>query len=178
MADFYSSRPKTRESASEYWARLNRLIVSANRTLNKQGQGINEELELISMFARNCPCTTLRSLFKTKPLKRWGIDEIQELIETTQREERLTLQSESYHQKSSNETIMECLNKITERLDRLETCPQPRLNVANERIASSANCKICNNNQHSTRDHCWRERLCFNCFQSGHITRNCPHQKN
>ena len=37
-------------------------------------------------------------------------------------------------------------------------------------------CNVCQSTEHTTTEHCRKERLCLACFQPNHMIRNCPNR--
>lgn len=87
LADFYATQPSVGESPVDYWVRLNTAAELVDRHLKKQGRKLeNMSAEISMMFIRNCPDPDLSSVFKSKPISRWTVTEVQEAIDEHQRE--------------------------------------------------------------------------------------------
>lgn len=89
LADFYSTLPHDKESPVDYWVRLNNAAEIADNHLQKQGGGMkNISQEITMMFIRNCSDADLSSVFRCKPITKWSSAEVQEAIDEHQRELR------------------------------------------------------------------------------------------
>ncbi|KAL2095469.1 hypothetical protein ACEWY4_010188 [Coilia grayii] len=87
LADFYATQPSVGENPVDYWVRLNTAAEQADRHLKKQGRSMeNMSAEISMMFIRNCSDPELSSVFKSKPMSRWTLTEVQEAIDEYQRE--------------------------------------------------------------------------------------------
>lgn len=87
LADFYATQPTARETPVDYWVRLNTVAEAADRHLRRQGSNMgNMDAEIAMMFIRNCPDPSLACVFKCKPLSKWTLSEVQEVIDEHQRE--------------------------------------------------------------------------------------------
>ncbi len=94
LADFYATQPKANECPVDYWVRLNAAAELADSHLEKQGTKIkNMSSEIAMMFIRNCPEAGLSSVFRCKPISKWTVTEIQEVIDEHQRD----VQSKKLH---------------------------------------------------------------------------------
>lgn len=72
------------------------------------------------------------------------------------------------------------LNRMMSMLEQLMDRIQQSSNVQPERNANfryrgrGRGCEVCGNTTHSTRSHCFKDRLCFGCFSPGHAHSACP----
>lgn len=90
LADFYSTLPHDKESPVDYWVSLNNAAKIADNHLQKQGSRMkNISQEITMMFIRNCPDAELSSVFRYKPITKWSLAEVQEVIDENQRELRM-----------------------------------------------------------------------------------------
>ncbi|KAK9958539.1 hypothetical protein ABG768_010652, partial [Culter alburnus] len=91
LADFYSVRPYPRESAWDFWIRLNKAADVAEQSLRWEGRSLdNRSKEVAVMFIRNCPDKELAFVFKSKPVQSWNASEVQEQLDELLRERKLT----------------------------------------------------------------------------------------
>ena len=89
MADFYSTLPRMRESALDYWVRLNKAIDIADECLRRQGKCVEDVCaEVVMMFVTHCPDPHLAMSFKYKSARKWTASEIQERLDEHQRDLR------------------------------------------------------------------------------------------
>lgn len=89
MADFYSTLPKTDESALDYWVRLNKAIDVADECLRRRGRCVEDmSAEVVMMFVTHCPDPHLSLSFKSKPASKWSASEVQERLDDHQRDLR------------------------------------------------------------------------------------------
>lgn len=90
LADFYATQPKPKETPVDYWVRLNTAAETADRHLKLQGGKMdNIDAEIAMMFIRNCPDPSLACGFKSKPITKWSLTEVQEAIDEHQRESQV-----------------------------------------------------------------------------------------
>lgn len=87
LADFYATQPTAKETPVDYWVRLNTAAEAVDRHLRRQGSNMdNMDAEIAMMFIRNCPDPSLACVFKCKPISKWSLTEVQEVIDEHQRE--------------------------------------------------------------------------------------------
>lgn len=97
LADFYSTLPKRGENPVDYWLRLNKAADIADECLRGQGRRMdNLNSEVAMMFVRNCPDPDLARTFKIRPLEHWTAKEVQELLDSFQRELKLKSSANTY----------------------------------------------------------------------------------
>ena len=85
LAEFYSTLPKHRESAFDYWVRLNKAADVADECLRRQGKRMEDvNKEVAMMFVRHCPDQSLAMVFKSKLVEQWTAKEVQERIDEYQ----------------------------------------------------------------------------------------------
>ncbi|XP_054649004.1 uncharacterized protein LOC129190385 [Dunckerocampus dactyliophorus] len=90
LADFYATQPRSKETPVDYWVRLNTAAETADRCLRQQGGRIdNMDAEIAVMFIKNCPDPSLACVFKCKPIAKWSLTEVQEVIDEHQREQQM-----------------------------------------------------------------------------------------
>ena len=74
----------------------------------------------------------------------------------------------------------EMMSMLRELLNKVQTSgqlPSARRGHARGRARSVImNCRICNDNRHTTEAHCRSDRLCFTCFSPDHTRRSCPNK--
>lgn len=81
LADFYATQPAAKETPVDYWVRLNTAAEVADRHWRRQGSNMeNMNAEVAMMFIRNCPDPSLACIFKCKPISKWSLMEVQEVI--------------------------------------------------------------------------------------------------
>lgn len=87
LADFYSTLPKQKEGALDYWVRLNKAADVADECLQRQGKKMEDmNKEVAMMFVRHCPDQSLAMVFKSKLVEQWTAKEVQERIDAHQSE--------------------------------------------------------------------------------------------
>lgn len=97
LADFYSTLPKHGENPFDYWLRLNKAADIADECLRGQGRRMdNLNSEVAMMFVRNCPHPDLARTFKVRPLECWTAKDVQELLDSFQRELKLRPNPNTY----------------------------------------------------------------------------------
>jgi len=97
LADFYSTLPKQGENPFDYWLRLNKAADIADECLRGQGRKMdNLNSEVAMMFVRNCPDPDLARTFKVRPLECWTAKDVQELLDSFQRELKLRPNPNAY----------------------------------------------------------------------------------
>ncbi|KAI5089736.1 interleukin-1 receptor accessory protein-like 1-A isoform X1, partial [Silurus meridionalis] len=133
LADFYSTLSKHGENPVDYWLRLNKAADIANECLGAQGRKMdNLNSEVAMMFVRNCPDTELARIFKLRPLESWTAKDVQELLDSFQREQKSRVSANVYSacqnahislQKCENvdigpEAVLSCFKQGTTRPDK------------------------------------------------------------
>lgn len=94
MADFYNTKPLPREGVMEYWIRLNKAVDIAGECLWRQGRSVEDPGHEVSMmFIKYCPDPILSNRFSFKSSEEWTTSEVQERIDTFQREYRARSQA-------------------------------------------------------------------------------------
>lgn len=89
LADFYGTLPRYGENPVDYWLRLNKAADIADECLRAQGRCMdNLSSEVAMMFVRNCPDTELARTFKVRPLEKWTAKDVQELLDSFQRDSK------------------------------------------------------------------------------------------
>ena len=90
MADFYNTKPLPREGVMEYWIRLNKAVDIADECLRRQGRSVEDPgREVSMMFIKYCPDPILSNRLSFKSPEEWTTSEVQECIDTFQREHRV-----------------------------------------------------------------------------------------
>ena len=90
LADFYDTKPRTTETAVDYWIRLNKAIDMAVEGLKRQGKTLdNPSREVTVMFITHCPDTELSLVFSCKPLEEWTATDVQVRLDEHHRKRRL-----------------------------------------------------------------------------------------
>lgn len=93
MADFYNTKPLQREGVMEYWIRLNNAIDIADECLKRQGRSVEDPgREVSMMFIKYCPDPVLFNRLSIKAAEEWSTSEVQERIDSYQRELRTRTQ--------------------------------------------------------------------------------------
>lgn len=89
MADFYNTKPLQYEGVMEYWIRLNNAIDIADECLQRQGRSVEDPgREVSMMFIKYCPDPILYNRLSFKAAEEWTTAEVQERIDSFQRELR------------------------------------------------------------------------------------------
>lgn len=70
---------------------------------------------------------------------------------------------------SALERVLNMLERVLERTSQPPPTTQPQFSTT----ARFASCKVCNDNSHSTRTHCMKERRCLGCLEQGHQRKDC-----
>ena len=82
-----ATQPTVKDTLVDYWARLNTVAEAADRHLKPQGGKMDSmDTEIAMMFIRTCPDPSLACVFKCKPISKWSLTEVQEVIDEHQRE--------------------------------------------------------------------------------------------
>lgn len=90
LADFYATLPRPNESAFNYWIRVNKSMDLVTDCLQRRGRKVDDPgLEVAMLFIRHCPDAQLATAFKTRPLEKWSVQEVQDMLDSHQRELRL-----------------------------------------------------------------------------------------
>ncbi|XP_029974766.1 uncharacterized protein LOC115408259 [Salarias fasciatus] len=94
MADFYNTKPQQNEGVMEYWIRLNNAIDIADECLRRQGRSIEDPgREVAMMFIKYCPDPILYNRLSFKAAEEWTTSEVQDRIDSFQRELRSRTQA-------------------------------------------------------------------------------------
>lgn len=110
MADFYNTKPLQHEGLMEYWIRLNNAIDVADECLRRQGRNVEDPgREVSMMFIKYCPDPILLNRLSIKAAEEWTTTEVQERIDSFQRELRACSQG-SFHTSQSTTALL-CLKK-------------------------------------------------------------------
>ncbi len=98
LADFYSTLPRQLESSLDYWIRLNKTIDLANECLQRQGKRVEDPgHEAAMMFVKHCPEPALYAAFRSKPVEKWTVGEVQEMVDSYHRDKLSTKSSRAQH---------------------------------------------------------------------------------
>ncbi len=90
LFDLYPALSSTGESAFDYWLRLNETMEYAVDCLYRRGRSVDEpELEISMQFICHCPDDHLATFFRSKLLEKWSVTEVQDMLESRQRELRI-----------------------------------------------------------------------------------------
>lgn len=90
LFDFYATLPSTGESAFDYWLQLNETMEHVVDCLHRRGRSVDEPgLEVSMQFIRHCPDEHLATFFRSKPLEKRSVMEVQDMLESRQRELRI-----------------------------------------------------------------------------------------
>lgn len=68
------------------------------------------------------------------------------------------------------ERVLSMLERVLERTSQSYPTTRPQPTPATHFTP----CKVCGDNNHSTRTHCMRERRCLGCLEQGHQRKDCP----
>lgn len=206
LADFYSTLPKPSESSFDYWIRLNKAVDLANECLQRQGKHVEDPShEATMMFVKHCPDAALYAALRGKPIEKWTAEEIQEMIDSHQRdklcsmnnreqciakveEEResgawcmsqqpIACQGAMQITPKDDQAIMGRLISLLEKLVLNQKQDKKRGKGRAADSPTTTPCKVCGESTHSTQSHCIREGLCFHCHRSGHRGFECPECK-
>lgn len=108
MADFYNTKPLQHEGVMEYWIRLNNAIDVADECLRRQGRNVEDPgREVSMMFIKYCPDPILLNRLSIKAAEEWTTTEVQERIDSFQRELRARSQG-SFHTSQRREVSHNC----------------------------------------------------------------------
>ena len=73
----------------DYWVRLNKAIDVADECLRRRGRNVdNSSAEVVMMFISHCPDPRLAMSFQLKPSEQWTAAEVQERLDSYQRDLR------------------------------------------------------------------------------------------
>lgn len=87
MADFYNTVPRANESPMDYWIRLNKAIDVADECLRRRNKSVEDPAaEAVMMFISHCPDPSLALSFQFKPAEKWSAAEVQERLDSHQRD--------------------------------------------------------------------------------------------
>ncbi len=87
MADFYNTVPRADESPMDYWIRLNKAIDVADECLRRRNKSVEDPAaEAVMMFISYCPDPSLAMSFQFKPAEKWSAAEVQERLDSHQRD--------------------------------------------------------------------------------------------
>lgn len=194
LADFYSVRPYPRESAWDYWIRLNKAADVAEQSLKCEGRTLdNRSKELAVMFIRNCPDRELSFVFKSKPVQSWLASEVQAQLDEWLRERKFTNQAVKQFaavvserevdvtssppkvEQGADVTDEKALDKVLALLEKALVCNTQSVRSSCPKQTGNKNrqCKVCQSSEHSTSAHCRMYNLCFKCLAAGHRSYNC-----
>ncbi|XP_042559844.1 uncharacterized protein LOC122128886 [Clupea harengus] len=191
-ADFYSTLPEHKESAFDYWVRLNKAADVADESLRRQGKRMEDvNKEVAMMFVRHCPDQSLAMVFKSKLVEQWTAKEVQERIDEYQCEMKtkrtevsslprqnaaLMLNSEESHSEYSLDCALQSCKQTIEQPRRLyESVPTSQSSVDRmtdmlSKVLESVNALRATNSfsapQHTRRG---RDR-CRICSEGSHST--------
>lgn len=205
LADFYSTLPRQLESSLDYWIRLNKTIDLANECLQRQGKRVEDPgHEAAMMFVKHCPEPALYAAFRSKPVEKWTVGEVQEMVDSYHRDKLSTKSSRAQHiakveegeisgawcmpQQSAfpvpiaSNSEHATMNRVVFLLEKLLSTQEKSRGRGNSRPSTSAipndsPCKVCNEQSHTTQSHCFRDGLCFSCHKPGHRGFECPERK-
>lgn len=120
MADFYNTKPLQREGVMEYWIRLNNAIDIAEECLKRQGRSVEDPgREVSMMFIKYCPDPVLFNRLSIRAAEEWSTSEVQERIDSFQRELRTCTQAGS--QAPQRHAVSHTQTAISQQMER----PQP-----------------------------------------------------
>ena len=127
LADFYSTLPRQKEEALDYWVRLNKAADVADECLRRQGkkmEGMNKEVAM--MFVRHCPDQSLAMVFKSKLVEEWTAKEVQQRIDEHQGEVKTKRREVSYLPRQNAMLLhsSEQGHSVFESEDALQSCKQ------------------------------------------------------
>lgn len=89
MADFYNTAPRENESPMDYWIWLNKAIDVADECLRRHNKSVEDPTaEAVMMFISHCPDPSLAISFQFKPAEKWSAAEVQERLDSHQRDLR------------------------------------------------------------------------------------------
>jgi len=203
LRDFYETLPRRSESGLDYWIRLNKAVDLADECLQRRGKRVEDPgHEVTMMFVRHCPEPALYTALRSKPLESWTAGEVQALIDSHHRDKQSasverTLQAE---EKPSGAWCMtqqqapassqssgldpDLLGRAVSLLEQIFISQKGQEPKAVQVKASSggptaysASCGVCKALDHTTKMHCFKEGLCFRCYETGHRGFECPKRK-
>lgn len=203
LRDFYETLPRRSESGLDYWIRLNKAVDLANECLKRQGKRIEDPgHEVTMMFVRHCPEPTLYAALRSKPLETWTANEVQALIDSHHMDKHLANveRAQRVEEKPSGAWCMTqqqvadssqssgldsaLLGRAVSLLEQLIISQKESMQKAEhaktpsgEAVLRSGTCRVCKASDHTTKTHCFKEGLCFKCFETGHRGFECPKQK-
>lgn len=123
LADFYSTLPRHGENPVDYWLRLNKAADIADECLRAQGRCMdNLNSEVAMMFVRNCPDTDLARTFKVRPLENWTAKDVQELLDSFQRDSKLRASTNEYAIGHNAQISMHSYEHVNAGPESLVTC--------------------------------------------------------
>lgn len=205
LQDFYETIPKHLESGLDYWIRLNKAIDLASERLRRQGKRVDDPgHEVTMMFVKHCRDPSLYAALRSKPLEKWTVGEVQELIDSHHRDRQsarackvqnivkvnedmtpnawcmakqpLSANQSNNIEPASMSKMISVMEKILAMQERSQNQTQARVPMGETMTALSA-CRVCRAPDHSTKAHCFKEGLCFRCYKTGHSGFECPERK-
>ncbi len=117
MADFYNTVPIADESPMDYWIRLNKAIDVAEECLRRRNRSVEDPAaEAVMMFISHCPDPSLAMSFQFKPAEKWSAAEVQERLDSHQRDLK-RVSSRMQHTRSLSAcnqcTVTACPNSVS-----------------------------------------------------------------
>ncbi|KAL1264207.1 hypothetical protein QQF64_004562 [Cirrhinus molitorella] len=87
MADFYNTVLRANETPMDYWIHLNKAIDVADECLHRRNRSVEDPAaEAVMMFISHCPDPSLAMSFQFKPAEKWSAAEVQERLDSHQRD--------------------------------------------------------------------------------------------
>ncbi|XP_027858919.1 uncharacterized protein LOC114135654 [Xiphophorus couchianus] len=198
MRDFYGTVPRTGEDAMDYWIRLNKTIDAVDECLHRRGKCVEDpHAEVVMMFISHCPDPTLSLSFQMKPAEQWTVAEVQQRLDGRVRTVKSIVANtqavdgaDTLHDPVASPqptgacsvaTIEPVSQQMVTMFDRVLSLCNASLATGHQRAGRSQvprrtqplACRVCGSSEHSTHSHCRLYRLCLNCFEPGHVKRDC-----
>lgn len=160
--------------------------------------------EAAMMFIKQCPEPALYTAFRSKPVEKWTVGEVQEMADSYHRDKLSTKscraqcvakveeednsgawcmpQQSVFPAPQASTSEHATMDKVVFLLEKLLSTQEKSRGRGNNRPSTSAipndlPCKVCNEQSHTTQSHCFRDGLCFSCHKPGHRGFERPERK-
>ncbi|XP_062263376.1 uncharacterized protein LOC133970531 [Platichthys flesus] len=205
LQDFYETIPKRSESDLDYWIRLNKANDLADECLRRQGKKVEDPChEVTMMFVKHCPDPSLYTALRSRPLEKWTVGEVQELVDSHHKDRQSARACQTRNTVKVNEDVtpnawcmaqqpvsanqstnlepaslskmISLMEKILAKQEQSQSQAWGRAQVG-EATTNLSSCRVCRAPDHSSKAHCFREGLCFKCYKTGHRGFECSEKR-